>query len=1186
MTRITFQLAHDLAANWTSNNPVLAMGEKGYETDTKKWKTGDGTTSWSSLAYDSTGTGTVTTVSVSTANGFQGTVATPTTTPAITIQTSLASGIIKSDGSNAFALAVAGTDYQSPYAILSALGGLANAAGHLYNNGSGTLSWVAEYVLPTATSSILGGVKPDGSSILNTAGVISATAASVGALASGGTAANTSQLLGATWAAPAAIGTGTPNAATFTTVTGTSFNSITALASVVSPMDGTAAVGTSTTVARQDHVHASDTSRIATSALSNSTPNMDGVGASGGSSSVSRQDHVHPTDTSRQAAYTNLTGIGSLANAAGYLSNNGSGVFSYASALANPMTTLGDIIVAGAAGVPARLGIGTNLYVLTSNGTTASWQPSAGGSPTPGSINYTYTGASTSQTLQKWMDSAWLTPEAEGAVGDGTTDDHVAIANAITIAAAAGMHLRFCPGKTYYCGTGNLVFTCNVDGAESVLLFAQDYTGIAVQVGVSSSESSRMVVSLPYVKCTRSSYTSWGATPNSVGIRIYNVEKSHLWVAGVEAFAKGLQLVSLGSAPLYTGYNDIELGFMYNNKIQIAFEPLDALSWVNQNNFYHGECHHDSNFGSNVPFCRSVLIRQFGNDTAVTTGAVSITVTASTFLLTWASGNFTTAGFYVGAWVVLGGSSLNTAVYQVVSVGTTTMALASNSTLANETATMTITTRGATFGNIPNNNNFWGTCFESLIADALLEIQGGSQNNFYGCRFEALSQPTIYMCGMGGAAPTQYNSIFGGYTNSSSDFIVLANANTTSNRYETSARLVMSGIDSYGPLQLANVGGISNAVMTIWGVNNTSETTWAHPTGTGWMAQIGAYNWDMKPAAGTVPSIRLSSSINGIYLGNGSTALNAYLYGLASNLGIGVQGTFSVSGTSTFTGAATFSSTVNNVTITPPTTSATLTLVTGSTLQTTGAFTLNLTTTAATTPTFPTGTGTLVYIGGTNTWSAAQTWSVSSTFTQAATFTAYAGGTTNGMIWQDSTQKALGTYQQGLKQMAVGCMFTMTATGTNGAATALTNILGTGVGTVTIPASFSLIGKTIRVRVAGTVTTAASPGTTVITLYLSAGTPVTVVAAPSMTLLASMTNQPFVMEFDLTFRTTTTVMGSGKILFPNSTTGIASIDIPVGTTTAATTVAATAYAIQVAATNSIASGTVYVSQTCTMEVVN
>jgi len=41
----------DTAANWTSANPTLLAGELGYESDTGKWKVGDGTTAWTSLAY-------------------------------------------------------------------------------------------------------------------------------------------------------------------------------------------------------------------------------------------------------------------------------------------------------------------------------------------------------------------------------------------------------------------------------------------------------------------------------------------------------------------------------------------------------------------------------------------------------------------------------------------------------------------------------------------------------------------------------------------------------------------------------------------------------------------------------------------------------------------------------------------------------------------------------------------------------------------------------------------------------------------------------------------------------------------------------------------------------------------------------------------------------------------------------
>ena len=43
----------DTAANWSSNNPTLTQGEPGFETDTTKFKIGDGSTAWSSLGYAS-----------------------------------------------------------------------------------------------------------------------------------------------------------------------------------------------------------------------------------------------------------------------------------------------------------------------------------------------------------------------------------------------------------------------------------------------------------------------------------------------------------------------------------------------------------------------------------------------------------------------------------------------------------------------------------------------------------------------------------------------------------------------------------------------------------------------------------------------------------------------------------------------------------------------------------------------------------------------------------------------------------------------------------------------------------------------------------------------------------------------------------------------------------------------------
>jgi hypothetical protein len=45
------QIKRGTASAWTSANTVLAAGEVGFETDTKKMKVGDGSTAWTSLTY-------------------------------------------------------------------------------------------------------------------------------------------------------------------------------------------------------------------------------------------------------------------------------------------------------------------------------------------------------------------------------------------------------------------------------------------------------------------------------------------------------------------------------------------------------------------------------------------------------------------------------------------------------------------------------------------------------------------------------------------------------------------------------------------------------------------------------------------------------------------------------------------------------------------------------------------------------------------------------------------------------------------------------------------------------------------------------------------------------------------------------------------------------------------------------
>ena len=103
------------------------------------------------------GSGTVTSASVVSANGFAGTVATSTTTPAITLTTSI-TGVIKGNGT-ALSAATAGTDYLAPPSGTALL--KANSGGALANAVAGT-----DYIAP---SGALG--TPSSGTLTNTTGL-------------------------------------------------------------------------------------------------------------------------------------------------------------------------------------------------------------------------------------------------------------------------------------------------------------------------------------------------------------------------------------------------------------------------------------------------------------------------------------------------------------------------------------------------------------------------------------------------------------------------------------------------------------------------------------------------------------------------------------------------------------------------------------------------------------------------------------------------------------------------------------------------------------------------------------------------------------------------------------------------------------------------------------------------------
>jgi len=99
------------------------------------------------------GSGTVTTASVVTANGFGGSVATATTTPAITISTSV-TGLLKGNGTSVSA-ATAGTDYLVTLPTIPTLDILANTTGGTAAPAGVTLSAAIDAVLGSTQGDIL-----------------------------------------------------------------------------------------------------------------------------------------------------------------------------------------------------------------------------------------------------------------------------------------------------------------------------------------------------------------------------------------------------------------------------------------------------------------------------------------------------------------------------------------------------------------------------------------------------------------------------------------------------------------------------------------------------------------------------------------------------------------------------------------------------------------------------------------------------------------------------------------------------------------------------------------------------------------------------------------------------------------------------------------------------------------------
>lgn len=132
--------------------------------------------------------------------------------------------------------------------------------------------------------------------------------------------------------------------------------------------------------------------------------------------------------------------------------------------------------------------------------------------------------------------------------------------------------------------------------------------------------------------------------------------------------------------------------------------------------------------------------------------------------------------------------------------------------------------------------------------------------------------------------------------------------------------------------------------------------------------------------------------------------------------------------------------------------------------------------------------------------------------------TATSAGSINGTLWNDTTQKTISAFVDGMSQRLSGTIFTQTADKTVANTVTETSIIGTGVGTLTLPASFFVAGKTVRITIAGVYSTVAVTGDTV-TVKIKYGSTV-LVSKATTSLVTGGTNLAWEAEVLITCRTT------------------------------------------------------------------
>ncbi|TSD59866.1 hypothetical protein FFI97_006025 [Variovorax sp. KBS0712] len=193
----------------------------------------------------------------------------------------------------------------------------------------------------------------------------------------------------------------------------------------------------------------------------------------------------------------------------------------------------------------------------------------------------------------------------DSASGSPTIDVSAKINTAIQRAVAAGRPLD--AFGTYRVGAQKIVFLGDADFSKAKFI-VYGAPAIAMEVSTGSAANptdvlSNVVVHLPYrTENAAKPVPGWGG--QGIGARTVNTQSCRIYTGNITGFAIGFRETSYGTNG--NVYNEIYIGHLENNQINLDLVPGATTSWVNENNHFGGRFSHYSGEGINVAGTRHI----------------------------------------------------------------------------------------------------------------------------------------------------------------------------------------------------------------------------------------------------------------------------------------------------------------------------------------------------------------------------------------------------------------------------------------------------------------------------------------------------------------------------------------------------------------------------------------------------